>query len=371
MTIEIGRRLLSLIPGAIDVSVTDYCNADCNLCGFAKSKMKGRPRTLIDHKAFIRALPILRRSDISFVNFQGGEPLLHPHIMDMIRAVRAEGMKPDLITNGWNLPDMTEELADAGLHNLFISFDSDDVVRHEENRGLKGVTRRIQKGIELVRDRRIPVIASFTLSRLVNFKELAKTLSFLGFDAVTFSYPRQEAFGSSSLVFDESSELNPGTKHLISFSQSELLEALDNIIALKKRFPVLNPVSSVQDIQRHVRREEKHFPCVGGFRYYYMDWDLNVWRCEAWDRPMGSVFDFEKLPEDRSRCTECMMSCYRDTSAIMYGAVTLSDAAQDLANGQFRAATRKVMSRNVAASFRSVISDARLLYNIMQVPKQG
>jgi molybdenum cofactor biosynthesis enzyme MoaA len=139
------------IPGIVDLSVTDYCNADCGFCGFAKSKMKGRPRNFVDADAFVRALPVLHRRGIRFVNFQGGEPLLHPRILEMVAAVRAAGMKPSLITNGWRLPAMADALAAAGLQNLLVSIDSHDLDAHEANRGLRRVRDRIVDGIAAIK----------------------------------------------------------------------------------------------------------------------------------------------------------------------------------------------------------------------------
>ena len=347
----------SFLPIAIDVSVTDYCNADCDFCGFAKSRMRGKPRHFINADEFMQALPILARRGVSFVDFQGGEPLLHPDIIRMISAVQKQGMKPNLITNGWSLPTHARALAKAGLHTLFISIDSHDMEKHEKNRGLRGVSERIKDGIAIMSTFGVPVMASVTVSRLVDFQKLPDTLGSFGFSGATFSYPRREAFDSSSLVFNEDSGL-------IDFTDDELVAVLDNILEMKKSFPVLNPTASVQDIQRHIRGQQEHFPCVGGYKYFYMDWNLNVWRCEAWDKPMGSVFDFAELPEDRTRCTNCMMSCYRDSSALMYAPLAASRAIDLLAHAKPTDALKTLFNRNVMESATSSLQEAVLLYRL-------
>lgn len=344
----------SLLPAAIDVSVTDYCNADCDFCGFAKSKMKGKPRHFIDADEFVRALPILAERGISFVDFQGGEPLLHPEIIRMVSAVRDHGMKTNLITNGWSLPTHARDLAQAGLKALFISIDSHDMALHEKNRGLRGVEERIKDGIALMSSYGIPVMASVTVSRLVDMRCLPDTLGALGFSGVTFSYPRREAFESSSLVFNENSDL-------IDFTDAELIAVLDQILEMKKEFPVLNPTASVQDIQRHVRGEKEHFPCVGGFKYFYMDWELNVWRCEAWSKPMGSVFDFARLPDDRTKCTACTMSCYRDSSTMMFAPLAASAALDKLTHAEPVQAVKTLFDPRVMESAKSAMQEAGLL----------
>lgn len=351
------KRTGSFIPAVVDLSVTDYCNADCGFCGFAKSKMKGKPRRFADADGWARALPILKRRGIGFVNFQGGEPLLHPRMIEMVGATRGAGMKPSLITNGWNLPDKADALADAGLQNLLVSIDSHDLDRHEANRGLSGLSERIGRGIAAVKARGVPVMASVTVSKLVDFEALPDTLSALGFDAVTFSYPRQDPFQSSSLVFDTESDL-------VDFTEDELLSALDSILALKRRFPVLNPAASIADIKRHIRGEAERFACVGGYKYFYMDWTLAIWRCEAWHEPMGSVFDLDTLADNRDPCTACIMSCYRDTSTLMHAGVAAADAGSALRHGRLGEAAGSVLNRSFAQSLGATVAEMRLLLKL-------
>jgi MoaA/NifB/PqqE/SkfB family radical SAM enzyme len=349
-----ARRHAGFIPAVLDFSVTDYCQADCDFCGFARSKMRGKPRRFADGAAFTRALPILARRGIRYLNFQGGEPLLHPQIIAMVAATRDAGLKPSLITNGWKLPERADDLAEAGLQNLLVSIDSADMAVHDRNRGLRGGSQRIERGIARIKAQGVPVMASVTVSKLVDFEALPATLRRLGFDAVTFSYPRKEPFGSSSLVYGGESEL-------VDFTDAELDAALEAILRLKRRFPVLNPAASIRDIQRHVRGAAEHFACVGGFKYFYMDWRLDVWRCEAWREPLGSVFDFDRIADDRTPCTACIMSCYRDTTVMMHAGVAAADAATALASGAPFTAARTLLTPAVAESIGATVAELGLL----------
>ncbi|HSZ50852.1 MAG TPA: radical SAM protein [Caulobacteraceae bacterium] len=353
-TVNPGARF---IPAVLDFSVTDFCNADCDFCGFARSKMKRKPRQFADANAFERALPIIARRGIRYLNFQGGEPLLHPQIIAMVDATHRAGIKPSLITNGWKLPERADALADAGLHNLLVSLDSDDLTKHDQNRGMRNLSRRMERGIARMKERRVPVMASVTVSKLVDFDALPATLRAMGFEAVTFSYPRQQPFGSSSLVYDEGSEI-------IDFTDDELNAALEAILKLKHRFRVLNPAASVRDIQRHIHGEQERFPCVGGFKYFYMDWRLDVWRCEAWHAPAGSVFEFDHIADDRTHCTACIMSCYRDTSTLMHAGVAAADAAKALASARPLAAARAMITPSVAQSLGTTLAEIGLLMTL-------
>jgi hypothetical protein len=65
---------------------------------------------------------------------------------------------------------------------------------------------------------------------------------------------------------------------------------------------------------------------------------------------MGSVFDFDRYPDQREPCNACMMSCYRHASVLMHGAMAVADSAQALGRGDFRSAVSSLFQRGVATS---------------------
>jgi MoaA/NifB/PqqE/SkfB family radical SAM enzyme len=215
---------------------------------------------------------------------------------------------------------------------------------------LDGLHARIADGIARAHSFGIPVWACVTVTRLVNYEALPEALERLGFDAVTFSYPRRERFGSSSLVYSEDSEL-------MEQSSEEILSALDSIKRLKKRFRVLDPSAALDEVARFVRGEEQRVTCVAGHKYFYIDWNLDVWRCEPWAKPMGSVFDLDHLPDQREACNACMMSCYRHASALMHGAIAATESAQAVARGELRSAVSSLFQRGVGYSLWALAAD--------------
>jgi len=344
------RTERNLLPAICDVSVTNVCNAACDFCGFARDKNLTGPRRYIDLAEFSRALPILRRRRIRYMTFQGGEPLVHPHIVALARAASQAGIECGLITNGWFLPEHIEPLAAAGLRRLLISIDSHSMAEHERNRGLDGLRRRIAEGIARARKLGIPASASVTVNRLVDYEALPEALERLGFHAVTFSYPRREPFGSSSLVYSEHSAL-------IDQPPEEVLEALAAIRRMKKKFRVLNPALSLAEVARSVRGEKQQVPCIGGHKYFYLDWNLDIWRCEAWPKPLGSVFDLDNFPDQRDPCFACTMSCYRNASALMHGAIAVTDSAQALVRGRLSSALHSLLQGGVGQSLRALTAE--------------
>ncbi|RQH02069.1 radical SAM protein [Paraburkholderia dinghuensis] len=337
----------NFIPAVCDISVTNVCNAACDFCGFSRDKKLAGPRRYLDPDAFARALPILRRRRIKYVTFQGGEPLVHPDIDALVASASQAGMVCAIITNGWFLPRHIERLAQAGLKRLLVSIDSPNIHEHELNRGLNGLGPRISAGLAAARAHGIFTCASVTVSRLVRYDALPETLAELGFDAVSFSYPRRAPFGSTSLVYDEASKL-------IDLDTQELLDALRAIVRMKRHFRVLDPSGALAEVERFVRGEEQRVPCIGGRKYFYIDWNLDIWRCEAWSEPMGSVFDLDDLPDETEPCNACTMSCYRHASVLMHGAIAVADALQAFRHGNVQAAVNALRQQGVLYSIWSL-----------------
>jgi MoaA/NifB/PqqE/SkfB family radical SAM enzyme len=337
------------LPAVCDFSITNGCNAACDFCGFARDKSLAGAARCVDAEAFSRALPILQRRGIRYLTLQGGEPLVHPEVVRLVSQTVAAGISCAIITNGWFLSRWINSLAAAGLCQLIVSLDSADLAEHERNRGLEGPERRLAESIAEARKCGLPVQASVTVSRLVRYDDLFGTLRRLGFDDVAFSYPRREPLGSTSLVY--------GDSNLVDLDRNELLAALDEISRLRKRFPVLNPRASLAEVARYVRGEPQAVPCIGGYKYFYLDWNLDIWRCEAWNEPLGSVFDLDHIPDQREPCNACMMACYRNASMLMHAAVATTDTARALAAGQIGSAAASLFRRSVAQSLWALIEE--------------
>jgi MoaA/NifB/PqqE/SkfB family radical SAM enzyme len=337
-------------PAICNVSVTNACNATCDFCNFAHDKGFVTHRQWLDAERFAAALALLReRAGVRFVTFMGGEPLLHPRIAEMARTATEMGVQPTLVTNGWLLGDKLEALAAAGITTLFVSIDAADPAVHERNRGLKGVCERIRRANARLAERGVTAIASVAMSRLItDYPALARFLRGLGFAAVTFSYPRKAPRGSTSLVWSEDTDL-------MDFSAAELLAAFEAADAIRDILPVHNPRASMADMQRRLRGETERFHCLAGYKYFYLDWNYDLWRCEDWREPLCPVWDFVPGKMMRDGCQACTTDCYRDASVMLHFVVAVGDAFARLAEGRPAAAVAALADRRNAASLGAVL----------------
>lgn len=347
-------------PALCNIAVTNSCNAGCDFCNFARGKVSFHDQRWIDAGQFERALDILHQRDVRYVSFFGGEPLLHPRLEDLIAMAIAKGMGPALITNGWLLGQKIEALADAGLRTIYISIDAASMEAHETNRGLKGLGERIKSAITRMRELGVTPLAQVTMSKLIgDYRELVPLLREVGFAAVAFSYPQGMRLGSSSLAWSSSS--------LVNFTAPELSQAFDSVDAIRGEFPVNNPRASFADMKRHLRREPEKFECYGGYKSFFMDWNYDVWRCDAWSERLCSVWDFAKTPLVRDGCTACIADCYRDSSVMLHFAVSLGDAMDHLSDGRVLAAIRTLADRRNLTSLGAVLENAHVLPSLARL----
>jgi hypothetical protein len=226
---------------------------------------------------------------------------------------------------------------------------------HEENRGLNGLGQRIRSATARMPCLGMTALAQVTMSKLIaDYSTLVPLLRELGFSAVAFSYPQQARLGSSSLAWSSDSRL-------VNFDSTELVEAFDAVDDLRELFPVNNPRASIADMKQHLRGQPERFVCYGGYKSFYMDWKFDIWRCDAWNKPMCSVWEFAETPLIRDGCTACIADCYRDSSVMLHFAVSLGDAIDRLGEGRVLAALRTLATGRNVTSLKAVVENASVL----------
>jgi MoaA/NifB/PqqE/SkfB family radical SAM enzyme len=348
-------------PALCNVAVTNSCNATCDFCNFANGKVQRKDLRWIDAGQFDAALEILRVRGIRYISFFGGEPLLHPRLSELIAMSISKGMGPAVITNGWLLPSKIDRLAAAGLKTVYVSIDSALMSEHEANRGLKGLGERIRRATSRMPNLGMTALAQVTMSKLIdNYRDLVPLLRQMGFEAVAFSYPQGSPLGSSSLAWSADSKL-------MKFTGAELVRAFEGIDNLRNTFPVNNPRASIADMKRHLLGEPERFVCYGGYKSFYMDWNFDIWRCDAWRERMCSVWDFADMPLVRDGCTACIADCYRDSSVMLHFAVSLGDALEYLSKGQITAALKTMMDVRNLESVGAVAGNAPVLSRLAKL----
>jgi MoaA/NifB/PqqE/SkfB family radical SAM enzyme len=341
-------------PGYLQFAITNVCNARCDFCGFAVDRFDPNQRRRVTLAQARDVIDRCVRLHIGYLLFVGGEPLVHPDLQAMVRYAAERGLRPMICTNGslWTETNL-REFAAAGLSSVIMSIDAHDVRTHERHRGLPDVCRSIRRANEVFREWGVQTTASVTASKLIeDYERLPGFLADLGFTSCTFSYPLT-TLGSSYLSFSDSK--------LVSYRTEELIAVFEKIKQLKRRsgFAVVNPTESLTEMQRHLRGQPERFGCLGGYKYFYLDWNLNLYRCHFWERPMCRMDEFDESKLIRDGCTRCLIDCYRDPSVLQFIAVSASDAWQALRRGQFARAARHLFDSRNLTSLRAVWENRR------------
>src|SRR6185369_9307797 len=214
-------------PGYLQFAITNICNAKCDFCGFAVDRFDPKKRRSVTLKEARDVIDISVKNHIGYLLFVGGEPLVHRELRGMVRYAAESGIHPMICTNGslWTDQNM-RDLADDGLSSVIMSIDSHDVTRHEQNRGLPDVCRKIKRANEVFGELGIQTTASVTASKLIeDYEKLPGFLSELGFKSCTFSYPLT-SLASSYLSFSDSS--------LVAYRTDELIQVFEKIKQMKK-----------------------------------------------------------------------------------------------------------------------------------------
>ena len=121
-----GRRKKDL-----RVSLTDRCNLRCAYCMPVEGLVWLPNDSLLTDDEIIRVLRVAIQHGIERVRLTGGEPLIRPSIVEIVRSIAALSPRPEitLTTNGIGLASLAEPLAKAGLDRINVSLDTLDAGR--------------------------------------------------------------------------------------------------------------------------------------------------------------------------------------------------------------------------------------------------
>jgi cyclic pyranopterin phosphate synthase len=143
-------------PRSVRLSLTDRCDLACVYC--RPHKNDGYKSDRLDLGAWKVMVDGLVRAGVRRVRLTGGEPLLSPFVVDVVRHLATLGLDDlALTTNATRLRELARPLRDAGLRRVNVSLDSLDAE----------CFRRMTRGGDLAR-----VLAGIEAARAAGFDEI-------------------------------------------------------------------------------------------------------------------------------------------------------------------------------------------------------
>lgn len=178
----------------ISLKLTNRCNLNCKMCW--QKKEKNNPLKKLIDLAFDDFLIIINKLNSLSPNniyLWGGEPLLHPRIIDIIREIKINKFLAHLITNGLLLNNFADELIAVKLDTISISIDGIAKI-HDSIRGLNGAYDTIITGLKklLAKKKLRPITAINTVITPENYLhlyEMIEELSALKVNGLQLQFP--------------------------------------------------------------------------------------------------------------------------------------------------------------------------------------
>ncbi|MFH2007487.1 MAG: radical SAM protein [bacterium] len=135
--------------------LTLACNMRCEHCGSSAGKARSDELTLDE---LLRVCDELGELGCERVTLLGGEPLIHPHWEKVAARILENGFRANVITNGWTLdrPELCDRIKAAELTIVGVSVDGLSE-SHDKLRLRPGSFDRISRGMDLLREREVPV----------------------------------------------------------------------------------------------------------------------------------------------------------------------------------------------------------------------
>lgn len=285
-------RQLQYAPILAQVIVTRRCNIACRYCN--EFDRQSPPVPVADLLARIDRLGELGTLAIEF---SGGEPLLHPHLVEIISyATSKKFYRRMLITNGQLLTrEIIEGLNAAGLQHMQISIDG-----VTENAITTKVLNKLRPQLELLRKHRNFAV---TVNSVIGAGPAEEAEEVYHFNKVN-------GFNSRVLVVHDHTGQASLTKE-----QRALYSRLTADVTRQK--------GSGRFTEQLLQGEAVPFKCRAGARYLYVDETGMVRLCSQQRRRYGkslaefTVADLRENFYAHKACNgRCSLGCARSCSAL-------------------------------------------------------
>lgn len=345
---ELKPILRGRLPGQLIVQITDLCNATCPQCGM--NNQNRYKRSSLGRDEVFRIIDRAVERGIKAISFTGGEPFLfQKELFEYIKYASRKGIKYTRTgTNGFifmgsekndfeeRVNNLAEGIKDSGLYTFWISIDSWDVERHENNRGLRGVIKGVEKGLRIFEKYSLYPSANLGLNRLIEtpeivyekdgrflpekfyesyYKGLSKFFDFaedLGFTIVNLCYP---------MSFEGAVYKAESSDRMVKYTDEEkrvLFRVIFDLLPVyKKRLRIFTPLSSIYVLMKQYSGDNiGRFGCRGGKDYFFVDSKGFAYPCGFLAEENLGKFTEGGLSRYEKSCVKCDWECFRDPSTL-------------------------------------------------------
>lgn len=158
---------------SLRLSIVDKCDLRCTYCMPEDQHFLKREELMTREEIGTITRLFVERYGITKIRLTGGEPLVRPDVVDIVRDMSQLPVKLGLTTNAMSLHKHLDGLIDAGLKSINISLDTFDAER------FRTIARRdgfdtVWRNIQLALERGLHVKVNMVVMRGINDDELLR-----------------------------------------------------------------------------------------------------------------------------------------------------------------------------------------------------
>lgn len=280
------------MPILCNYYLTYRCNAYCSFCQFGDHSLFTES-THARIEDVLSNLPDLKKTGVRFIDFTGGEPLLHKDIDVIAKNAKKIGLRTSITTNCLLYPKFAERL--KGIVDLLhFSLDSSKKEEHDSMRGVECFDKVIES-IQIARSLgEFPdilfTVTNENYSELPDVYEIAQSHGLMLLINPIFGYFKEEGLKENVLDYIEEFSRNPMTYLNPSFIKlrreggndpnNPLCKAVSRVIVISPQNEIILPcyhnhfekipirgglfeTYRSEIIREHIKMEGRHSFCKG------------------------------------------------------------------------------------------------------------
>lgn len=306
-------------PALGTLLVTYRCDLRCQVCDLparAAARRRAGHREL-DTAGLLEVLQDMKSIGTAGVGFTGGEPMLRPDILELLRACARLGMHAHLNTDGFRVAEQADALLKTGVRSVNVSLDGPSAAIHDAARRKTGSFDVVLKALGALREarggRRTPRITAVTVLSARNLHragDVVRVAVEAGADRVGV-IPVHD-FGQGEDAPEE----------------AQVREGLASLRALHRAGLVDNSTGYLDLLPRAMRGGPSPLFCYAPYASVVVDCYGDVYPCFPLmerDQPVGRIplaplWRSQRYAAARkalAACTACLWNCHTELNLVL------------------------------------------------------
>ncbi len=296
-------------PIILMLEPTHACNLSCEGCG----RIREYGESLKESMSVEECLTSVKESNTPIVTITGGEPLMYPHIDQLVRELIKRRRHIYLCTNGILLKGSLHKLIPNTYLNINVHLDGLSVT-HDRISGRPGVFKEAVNGIKKAKEMGFRVCTNTSIYKDTDMDEIETLFAYLDYLKVD-GMSVAPAFGYEAVDND------------IFLGRDDIHQRFRHIYHLSKRFKIINTPLYLKFL-----RGDRDLCCT--------PWGNPTRNPQGWKSPCYLITDthyptFRELMEktewerygngNDQRCSNCMMHCGFEPTVVREVGNRLSD----------------------------------------------